>query len=269
MFANSDQEYACAVKAKAGCDRSKKRMIEANLRMVLKWAHYYASSNSYVEMEDLFQEGVLGLSRAVEKFEPDRGWKFLTYATPWIRQAMTRALAIKSRTIRLPVHLTESIHKIKKYSSSFEAKNCRKPTELEICSHLELTLKQYKHIVESNRRPISLDKCIGQEEDMALDQIIGCTDTNHDRVHQDISGLRADLAYAMKVLQPIERTVLQLYSGIYSPDHPTHSGTPLPIEQLAQAIGESRERTCTIKAKALRKLRYHHRYYPLNHWLEA
>jgi len=258
-----DREWADAVIQDEGADftlasfrrrlyvgrRAKDRMVQSNLRLVVSIAKKYM--NRGLSFQDLIQEGSLGLIRAAEKFDHEKGYKFSTYATWWIRQAITRAIADQSRTIRLPVHLYETISRIKKTTKLLSQELGRKPTEEEIATRMEMTIEKLRFIAKSAQLPISLETPIGKEEDSRLGDFIESDgETPEDQVSKSL--LREDLESVLGILIPRERDVLRLRYGL-------DDGRMKTLEEIGQIFNVTRERIRQIEAKALRKLRHPNR----------
>ena len=230
-------------------DAAKRDLAAGNLRLVISIAKRYR--NRGLTFLDLIQEGNSGLMRAVDKFEHARGFKFSTYATWWIRQAITRAIADQSRTIRLPVHLYETISRIKKTTKTLSQEFGRKPTEEEIAESMEMTIEKLRFIAKSAQLPISLETPIGKEEDSRLGDFI---EADIENPEQDVAKnlLREDLEGVLATLSPRERDVLRLRYGL-------DDGRMKTLEEIGQIFDVTRERIRQIEAKALRKLRHPNR----------
>ena len=255
----AEQETELARAAQAGDEDARRHLSEANLRLVVSVAKRYAGRG--LPFLDLIQEGNLGLMKAAEKFEPERGFKFSTYATWWIRQSITRAIADQGRTIRIPVHLVESINRVKKTAGDLLRKNGREPTVEEIAVRLDMEPARVRELLQLSQEPVSLETPVGEEEDAHLEDFIQDEEAG---VPVDEAGrqlLRQELMNVLKSLTPREERVLTLRFGL-------EDGQPRTLEELGREFNVTRERIRQIEAKALRKLRHPSRAKRLKDYLE-
>ena len=244
---NSNEEIELALRICEGDDNAKKRLTEANLRLVVSIAKKYVGRGMH--FLDLIQEGNVGLIKAVEKFDHTKGFKFSTYATWWIRQAITRAIADQARTIRIPVHMVETINRLKKVQSQLLHENGCEPTEEIIAERMELTVERVREIMRVAQEPVSMETPIGPEEDSRLMDFIH----DEDAMAPDDAALKTitneDIDSVLKTLTPREESVIRLRFGL-------KDGRCHTLEEVGSEFNVTRERIRQIEAKALRKLRH-------------
>ena len=256
---SNEEEQELSERMAQGDLKARKRLSEANLRLVVSIAKRYVGRG--MQFLDLIQEGNLGLIKAVEKFDHTKGFKFSTYATWWIRQAITRAIADQARTIRIPVHMVETINKVKKVSSQLLHKNGHEPSAEEIAAELDMSVDKVREILRVSQEPVSLETPIGEEEDSHLGDFIPDDDAPSPADAASHTLLREQLSGVLSTLTPREEKVLRLRFGL-------EDGRSRTLEEVGKEFNVTRERIRQIEAKALRKLRHPSRSKKLKDFLD-
>ena len=256
---DSDRELLLAERMNHGDKEAKDELVKANLRLVVSIAKRYVGKGMF--FLDLIQEGNLGLMKAVDKFDYRKGYKFSTYATWWIRQAITRAIADQARTIRIPVHMVETIHKVSRIQRQLLQENGREPTVEEVAEQMNMSADKVREIMKISQDPVSLEMPIGEEEDSHLGDFIedDTTPAPADAAAQRL--LHEQLNEVLHTLTPREEQVLKLRFGLMD-------GRPRTLEEVGKEFHITRERIRQIEAKALRKLRHPSRSKRLKDYLD-
>jgi len=243
---SAEEEYALAIRKQQGDEAAKQRLIEANLRLVVSIAKRYTGRG--MSFLDLVQEGNLGLIKGVEKFDPEKGFKLSTYATWWIRQSVTRALADQARTIRVPVHMVETINKMSKMQRKLTLELGYEPSVKELAEHLDMSEDKVQEIMQIAREPASLETPIGEEDDSNLGDFVADANVLTPESNVEAVMLREHIDSLLGDLKERERQVIVLRFGL-------EDGHPRTLEEVGKEFNVTRERIRQIEAKALRKLR--------------
>ena len=244
---STEEEMELSIRVANGDEEAAALLAESNLRLVVSIAKRYVGRG--LLFLDLIQEGNIGLMKAVEKFDYDKGYKFSTYATWWIRQAITRALADQARTIRVPVHMVETINKMSRIQRQMTLELNREPTEEELAEKMDITVEKVREVIKISQDPVSLETPIGEEDDSHLGDFIKDESSLSPEEYASNEILKEEIKSVLETLQPREQQVLELRFGLID-------GTCYTLEEVGRRFNVTRERIRQIEAKALRKLRH-------------